>query len=212
MKIALASPPYPKSIADGLYWVEKLIKDAVTEQAEIICFPESYIPGYPGLGFVPEERTPQNMQSALAKVCELAAENNIAVIMPMDWYDNDVLLNVAYVILAGGEVLGYQTKNQLDPSEDAIWVPGTARSIFEVDGKVRHHHLSRRFPLSRVCTVGSKERRQNSFPPSFSGERCSGGRIKGMGRCKQPLLRKSNDDARFRKHYLFCKRKLCNPF
>ena len=50
MKIALASPPYPKSIDDGLFWIETLIKDAVNQHAEIICFPESYIPGYPGMG------------------------------------------------------------------------------------------------------------------------------------------------------------------
>ena len=36
MKVALASPPFPKSIADGLFQVEKLIKDAAKEQAEII--------------------------------------------------------------------------------------------------------------------------------------------------------------------------------
>jgi len=29
MKIALASPPFPKSIDDGLFQVERLIKDAV---------------------------------------------------------------------------------------------------------------------------------------------------------------------------------------
>jgi hypothetical protein len=56
MKIALASPPFPKSISDGLYWVEKLIKDAVKQHAEIICFPESYVPSYPGMEFEPEER------------------------------------------------------------------------------------------------------------------------------------------------------------
>jgi len=132
MKIALASPPYPKSIADALYQTEKLVKEAAAQQAEIVCFPESYIPGYPGLDFVPEERTPENLQDALTKVCEIAAQNNIAIIMPMDWYGADGLLNIAQVISKTGEVLGYQTKNQLDPSEDDIWVSGTRRQLFEV--------------------------------------------------------------------------------
>ena len=47
MKVAIASPPYPKSIEDGLSQVEKMVKEAAEQQAEIICFPESYIPGYP---------------------------------------------------------------------------------------------------------------------------------------------------------------------
>jgi len=58
MKIALASPPFPKSINDGLAQVEKLVKDAAVQQAEIICFPETYIPGYPTKEFEVEKSTP----------------------------------------------------------------------------------------------------------------------------------------------------------
>jgi predicted amidohydrolase len=39
MKVALASPPFPKSINDGLAIIERLVKDAVKQHAEIICFP-----------------------------------------------------------------------------------------------------------------------------------------------------------------------------
>lgn len=98
MKIALAAPPFPISISDGLYWLEKLVKDAVQEQAEIICFPESYIPGYPGMGYAPEEQSLQKLQAALDSVCQIAAENRIAIIVPMDWHHPDGLLNVAQVI------------------------------------------------------------------------------------------------------------------
>lgn len=135
MKIAIASPPFPKSINDGLYWVEKLVKDAEKQQAEIICFPESYIPGYPGAQFGQAEKaSAPKLLSALNKVCEIAAQNCIAIIIPMDWYHPTGLLNLAHVVSNKGEVLGYQTKNQLDPTEDNIWIPGTERSIFEVNG------------------------------------------------------------------------------
>src|SRR5438105_2022217 len=86
MRVALASPSFPKSITDGLFQVEKLIKDAAKEQAEIICFPESYIPGYHGEGYKIEEHSPEKLQSALNTVCEFAREYSIAVILPMDWY------------------------------------------------------------------------------------------------------------------------------
>lgn len=134
MKVALASPPFPKSISDGLYHVERLIKDAAGDKAQIICFPESYIPGYHGLGYVVEEASHQKLQSALDRVCELAREHSISVIMPMDWHYADGILNVAFVISNTGEVMGYQSKNQLDPSEDNIWVPGKERNIFVVNG------------------------------------------------------------------------------
>lgn len=134
MKVAIASPPYPASIDDGMYWVDKLVQEAAEQNAAIICFPESYVPGYPGLEFVPEERSPEKLQRALDRACLTAAKHAIGLILPMDWYGSDGLLNVAQVISPKGQVLGYQTKNQLDPSEDHIWVPGTDRSIFEVDG------------------------------------------------------------------------------
>jgi predicted amidohydrolase len=134
MKIALASPPFPKSLDDALLQVEKLAKDAASQQAKIICFPESYLPGYPLIEYKVEKYTAADLQAALDKVCKVAADNSIAVIIPMDWYQGDEILNIAYVISDKGEPLGYQTKNQLDPTEDNFWIPGTKRRLFEVNG------------------------------------------------------------------------------
>lgn len=134
MKIAIAYPLFPDSLADSLHQVEVHVKQAAKTGADIICFPESYIPGYP---IHHEKRivcSADQLEESLKKVCELAAQNNIAVILPMDWYKDEKLLNVAQVISKTGEVLGYQTKNQLDPSEESLWKPGTERHIFEVDG------------------------------------------------------------------------------
>jgi predicted amidohydrolase len=86
MKIALASPPYPASIKDGLEWVEKLTKEAALQQGAIICFPEFYIRGYPGMGADPAERTPDQLEAALQAVLRTAVNHSIAVIIPMDWY------------------------------------------------------------------------------------------------------------------------------
>src|SRR5262249_22151087 len=40
----------------------------------------------------------------------------------------------AVVVGADGELLGCQTKNQLDATEEPLYVPGTARRLFEVNG------------------------------------------------------------------------------
>ncbi len=34
---------------------------------------------------------------------------------------------------AHGEILGFQTKNQLDPTEDRFYVPGDTRRLFDID-------------------------------------------------------------------------------
>ena len=134
MKIALASPPFPKSVADGLQSLKKLTQEAAAQQAEIICFPESFIPGYPYGEFDVKKCSPEWLQSALKEAQAIATENNIAIILPMDWYDDGNYLNVSHVISAKGELLGYQAKVQLDPSEDNIWDAGTDRQMFDING------------------------------------------------------------------------------
>ncbi len=40
----------------------------------------------------------------------------------------------ALVTDASGAILGHQTRNQLDPTEDAFYVTGSTRRVFEVNG------------------------------------------------------------------------------
>src|ERR1700761_3606945 len=102
MKVAVASPPFPKSINDGLYWLEKLTKEASAKQADIICFPESFIPGYPLEESQVEQASPEKLRAALDKASSIATENNVAIILPMDWYDNERFYNIAHVISRTG--------------------------------------------------------------------------------------------------------------
>lgn len=192
MKVALASPPFPDSIKDGLYWIEKLIKDASAQQAAIICFPESYIPGYPGLEFKAEERSPEKLQYALNEVRRMASENSLAVIIPMDWYDSDQVLNIAYVISKTGELLGYQTKNQLALSEDDIWTAGTDRKLFEVDGikfGITICHEGFRYPES--VRWAAKNGAKIVFHPNCTGSNIQGEHLVEWGSKTNPYYEKA---------------------
>ena len=192
MKVAVASPPFPKSIADGLFWVEKLATDAAKAGAVIICFPESYIPGYPAEEYRVEKASPEKLQSALADACKIAAKTQIAIILPMDWYTPVGFLNTAQVISPAGEVLGYQTKNQLDPSEDNIWVPGTARSIFEINGLkfgITICHEGFRYPES--VRWAAREGAQIVFHPHFTGSDTDGPQLTEWGHRDNPYYEKA---------------------
>ena len=192
MKIAVASPPYPKSLNDGLSWVEKLASDAASQQAEIVCFPETYLPGYPGMGVEVEECSPEKLQAALNEVCRIAAENVIAIIIPMDWYDKEDFLNVAFVVSGTGEVLGYQTKNQLDPSEDPIWVAGTERSIFEVNGLkfgITICHEGFRYPES--ARWAAMRDAKLIFHPNCTGSNIEGSQPSEWGEKSNPYYEKA---------------------
>ncbi len=134
MKIALASPTFPTSVNNGLHQLKQMSQQAAAQGAEIICFPESFIPGYPFEEFEIEKCTPEQLKQALKEAQDIAAENKLAMILPMDWYHNNSYLNVAHVISTTGEWLGYQPKVQLDPGEDNIWDTGTERHLFEING------------------------------------------------------------------------------
>jgi predicted amidohydrolase len=192
MKVAIASPPFPKSIEDGLFQVENLVKEAAKQQAEIICFPESYIPGYPAAEFKVEAGSPEKLKEALNKACEIAAENNIAIILPMDRYSEKGLLNVAYVISNTGEVLGYQAKTQLDPTEDDIWVPGTERRIFEVNGVkfgIVICHEGFRYP--ELVRWAARRDTKIVFHPHFAGGNVQGVEITNWGDKDSPYYEKA---------------------
>jgi predicted amidohydrolase len=192
MKVAIASPPFPKSIEDGLYQVEKLVKEAAVQQAEIICFPESYIPGYPAEEFEVKVAPPEKLQAALDKACKIAAENNIAIILPMDWYSPAGFLNLAQVISNTGEILGFQAKTQLDPSEDEIWIPGTERSLFEINGVkfgIVICHEGFRYP--ELVRWAARQGAKIVFHPHFGGSNIQGKELTEWGNKDNPYYEKA---------------------
>lgn len=206
MKIALASAPFPKGIHDGLITLEKMVKEAAETHAEIICFPESYLPGYPGMKYSTNDQTSDSLEAALDKVCKIAAENSIAIIIPMDWHLNKQLVNLAYVVSKEGKILGYQTKNQLDPSEDAIWIPGTDRNIFELNDVkfgITICHEGFRYPES--VRWAAQHGAKIVFHPQFTGSNTSGVRLIEWGNKNNPYY-ESDDDESFGKYHLLCKR------
>jgi len=134
MIIALASPRVAESFDDGLARVGKLMSAAAADAAEIVCFPEAYLPGLRGLDFEVPPATREQQDRALQTISKWAGTFKVATIFSMERLTADGSQIAAYVIDATGHLLGYQTKNQLAPSEDPHYVPGTTRRMFEIHG------------------------------------------------------------------------------
>ena len=132
VRIALANLPYPSSPADALAQAERAIRQAAAERAEIVCFPECYIPGYrmpekPGV-----RHDPAFFERAWATVADAAGTARVAVILGTERRVGEELRIAALVLDRDGSVLGWQDKVQLDPSEDAVFTPGKERRLFRV--------------------------------------------------------------------------------
>jgi 5-aminopentanamidase len=192
MKVAVASAPYPRSLADGLHWIATLSADAAEQSADIVCFPESYLPGYPLFERTAAVVTQKDLQEALKAVCAIARKNAIAIILPMDWYEGSNKMNVAQVISASGEVLGYQTKNQLDPSEDRTWTPGSRRQVFEIDDVkfgIVICHEGFRYPES--VRWAARQGAQIVFHPNLTGSDEQGNDLLQWGSRENPYYEKA---------------------
>ncbi len=178
MIIGLASPRIATSLDDGLASVERHIAYAAARGAEIVCFPEAYLPGLRGLDFDVPAFTADDERRALAAISQFAATHAIATIVGMEHVADTERQIVAVVFSAKGEFLGLQTKNQLDPTEEWYYAPGTTRRVFEINGVkfgIAICHEAWRYPetVRWAATRGA----QIVFHPQHTGAQREGARI-----------------------------------
>ncbi len=134
MVIALASPRVASSVDEGLEKVRQCLSDASARAAEIVCFPEAYLPGLRGLDFEVPAFDEAGYDRVLRAAAEWTRTYAIAAVLGMERPTTEGRQIAAVVLDAQGHIHGYQTKNQLDPAEERLYVPGHSRRLFEING------------------------------------------------------------------------------
>ena len=129
VSIALANVRCPSSSEESVSVVVDAIAEAAAQQAMIVCFPECIIPGY-RIGMDSESPSWEFLESAWQSVDDAAARAGIAVILGTERIEDGRHLITARVTNPDGTLAGFQDKVQLDPSEEAPYVPGNARRVF----------------------------------------------------------------------------------
>ena len=96
------------------------LSEASAQGAEIVCFPEAYLPGLRGQDFevLPFDQAQQ--ERALQAVAQWARTYAVATILGMERLTEAGRQIAAFVIDARGQIQGYQTKNQLDPDRRSV--------------------------------------------------------------------------------------------
>jgi predicted amidohydrolase len=134
MIIALASPAVASTFEEGLDKIHRLLSESAARGAEIVCFPEAYLPGLRGQDFPVYAFDRPQQEQALQLVAHWARTYAVAAILGMERITNGGRQIAAFVVDRDGTIQGYQTKNQLDPTEDRFYVPGETRRLFEING------------------------------------------------------------------------------
>ena len=131
MRIALANIRHPASPDESVALAEDAIAQASIERADIICFPECFVPGYRGLGKVVPPPDVAFLEHAWSVITAAAAKAKIAVVLGTERVAGNDLFATALVINADGTLAGFQDKVQIDPSEEGTYSYGSGRRVFQ---------------------------------------------------------------------------------
>ena len=133
-RIALANIPFPPTPEESVALATTAIAEASAGRADIICFPECFVPGYRGMGTQVPPPDAAFLERAWSVIAAAAAKANVAVVLGTERIVDDVLLASTLVINRDGTIGGFQDKGQIDPSEEGLYTPGSGRRVFETGG------------------------------------------------------------------------------
>jgi predicted amidohydrolase len=133
-RIALANLRFPANAQESVALALGAVASAGAAGAQVVCFPECYVPGYRRPGTSPPPADAAFLEQAWQRIAEAARAAHVAVVLGTERVVDGGVTATVLVIDANGERLGFQDKVQIDPSEEGIYVPGTTRRLFEIAG------------------------------------------------------------------------------
>jgi predicted amidohydrolase len=192
MIIALASPGVASTLDEGLDKIQRLLAEASAHGAQIVCFPEAYLPGLRGQDFEVLPFDQMQQERVLQAVAQWARTFEVATILGMERLTAAGRQIAAFVIDGEGQLQGYQTKNQLAPTEDQFYVPGHTRQLFDLNGLkfgVAICHEGWRYPetVRWAAVRGAKI----VFHPHHTGSDQAGVRLTQWGAASSPYYEKA---------------------
>jgi len=123
VRLALANLPFPSSPEDSVIAAERVIAEAGDARADVVCFPEAFVPGYrsPGRTLPPPDA--RFLERAWSSIARAAGQANVAVVLGTERIVDGRLLISTLVVNRDGTPAGFQDKVQLDPSEEGTTSP-----------------------------------------------------------------------------------------
>ncbi len=192
MRIGLASLPISTSRHEAVERVVSTLKDAAERGIALVCFPETYVPGYGGLDFPVIAHDQAAQQIALEQIRRSCRDGGVGAVVGMEWQTDVGLHNVAVVINPAGDFCGYQAKNQMDPSEDGRWVSDGIRKVFHQGNLtfgIAICHEGWRYP--ETVRWAARRGAQIVFHPQATGSDKTGSKLTHWGSPDAPYYEKA---------------------
>jgi predicted amidohydrolase len=129
-RIALANIPFPATADESISLATQAIAEAGGAAADIVCFPECFVPGYRLFRTTIPPPDQAFLEDAWGQIAAAARKANVAVVLGTERVVDNGLRITALVINRDGTIAGFQDKVQLDPSEDTTYAAGSTRRVF----------------------------------------------------------------------------------
>lgn len=134
IRIAVASTPLTATLDEAVPAAVAAIEEAGRLGARIVCLPETAIPGHRVQASPVPDVTDEELEDALATVADAVRRAGVVAIVGTERPTAAGREIVSVVLDADGSRLGEQAKTQIDPTEEADYVPGRGRRVFTAAG------------------------------------------------------------------------------
>jgi predicted amidohydrolase len=172
VRIGVASTPLTATLEEALLPALTAIEEAGRLGVRVLCFPEAILPGHRMQERPVEDVTAAALGAALEKVAAAARAARVVTLVGTERPTSDRRQLVQVVFDEDGSKLGEQLKTQVDPTEERIYAPGTARHVFTAGGVtfgIAICHEVFRYPeISRALALAGA---QIIFAPHFVSTR-----------------------------------------
>jgi predicted amidohydrolase len=134
IRVGVASTPLTATLEEAVPAAVAAIEEAGRLGARIVCLPETALPGHRDQPRVVPDVSAEALEEALLDVGEAARRAGIVAIVGAERPTAKGREILSVVFDADGSRLGEQVKTQIDPAEEAWYVPGSGRRTFTAVG------------------------------------------------------------------------------
>ncbi len=132
VRIAVASTPLTATLEEAVPAAIAAIVEAGRLGASVVCLPESVVPGHRVQARAVPAYSSAELDAAMDEVAAAARDAGVVAIVGGERVTTAGREIVAVVFGPDGRRVGVQAKTQIDPTEEAGYVPGTGRHVFTI--------------------------------------------------------------------------------
>ncbi len=134
IRIAVASTPLTATLTEAVPAAIAAIEEAGRLGAQVLCLPETDVPGHRLQPRPVPAVTQAELDGALDEIAEAVRRAGVVTIVGTERPTAAGVEMLSVVLDADGSRLGDQVKTQIDPSEEPAYVAGSGRRTFTTGG------------------------------------------------------------------------------